>query len=67
MYVCLYVRVCVSVPKIAVDVTPSETTRASHFLISCNRCVAYVRTFELGAPFTQSREIMHVCRSDKNM
>jgi len=52
MYVCTYVCVCVCVPKIDINLTPSEATRASYFLISCNSYVAYVRTFELGAPFT---------------
>ena len=57
---------CVCVPKIAIDLTPSEATRASFFLITCNSYAAYVRTFEMEAPFTQSRE-MHGCKSDKNM
>jgi len=64
--VCARARVCVC-PKIGIDLTPSEAIRAPFFLITCNSYVAYVRTFEVGAPFTQSPEIIHCCKSDKNM
>jgi hypothetical protein len=56
---------CVCPPEVGIDLTPSDATRASFFFITYKSYVACIITSEMGAPFTQSSEIFHGCRSDK--